>query len=53
MGRPSAFAEVGAQLAASGDLLTQARWRGVRARVLARRHDVQATKPLSLVRPSR
>ena len=41
------FAELSAQLAASGDLLTQIRWRRVRARVLARRAEIQAAEALA------
>ena len=42
-----ALAEVSARLAASGDLLTQIRWRRVRARVLARRAEIQAAEALA------
>jgi predicted ATPase/class 3 adenylate cyclase len=38
------FAKLSAQLAASGDLLTQIRWRRVRARVLARRAEIPAAE---------
>ena len=38
------FAKLSAQLAASGDLLTQIRWRRVRARVLARRAEIRAAE---------
>ena len=41
------FAELSAQLAASGDLLTQVRWRRVRARVLARRAEIRAAEALA------
>jgi predicted ATPase/class 3 adenylate cyclase len=41
------FAKLSAQLAASGDLLTQIRWRRVRARVLARRAEVRAAEALA------
>ena len=41
------FAKLSAQLAASGDLLTQIRWRRVRARVLARRAEIQAAEALA------
>jgi predicted ATPase/class 3 adenylate cyclase len=41
------FAKLSAQLAASGDLLTQIRWRRVRARVLARRGEIQAAEALA------
>ncbi len=41
------LAEVSARLAASGDLLTQIRWRRVRARVLARRAEIQAAEALA------
>ena len=41
------FAELSAQLAASGDLLTQIRWRRVRARVLARRAEIRAAEALA------
>jgi predicted ATPase/class 3 adenylate cyclase len=42
-----AFAELSAQLAASGDLITQVRWRRVRARVLARRGEIPAAEALA------
>lgn len=42
-----AFAELSAQLAASGDLITQVRWRRVRARVLARRAEIPAAEALA------
>ncbi|MFK3967938.1 ATP-binding protein [Ensifer adhaerens] len=42
-----ALAEVSAQLGASGDLLTQIRWRRVRARVLARRAEFAAAEALA------
>jgi predicted ATPase/class 3 adenylate cyclase len=42
-----AFAELSAQLAASGDLITQVCWRRVRARVLARRGEIQAAEALA------
>jgi predicted ATPase len=42
-----AFAEISAQLAASGDLITQVRWRRVRARVLARRAEIPAAEALA------
>jgi predicted ATPase len=42
-----ALAEVSARLGASGDLLTQIRWRRVRARVLARRADIRAAEALA------
>jgi len=35
------FAKLSAELAASGDLVTQVRWRRVRARVLARRGEIR------------
>ena len=38
---------VSAQLAASGDLMTQVRWRRVRARVLARRAEIPAAEALA------
>ena len=41
------FAKLSAELAASGDLLTQIRWRRVRARVLARRAEIQAAEALA------
>jgi predicted ATPase/class 3 adenylate cyclase len=41
------FAKLSAQLAASGDLLTQIRWRRVRARVLARRAEIGAAEALA------
>ncbi len=41
------FALLSAQLASSGDLTTQVRWRRVRARVLARRADVRAAETLA------
>jgi predicted ATPase len=41
------FAGLSAQLAASGDLTTQVRWRCVRARVLARRKEVPAAEVLA------
>lgn len=42
-----ALAEVSARLGAAGDLLTQIRWRRVRARVLARRAENQAAEALA------
>jgi predicted ATPase/class 3 adenylate cyclase len=39
-----ALAEVSARLGAAGDLLTQIRWRRVRARVLARRAEIPAAE---------
>ncbi|WEX89665.1 AAA family ATPase [Sinorhizobium garamanticum] len=42
-----ALAEVSARLGASGDLLTQIRWRRVRARVLARRAEIRAAEALA------
>ncbi len=42
-----ALAELSARLAASGDLLTQIRWRRVRARVLARRAEIRAAEALA------
>ncbi|MCI0429261.1 MAG: AAA family ATPase [Rhodospirillales bacterium] len=42
-----ALAEVSARLGAAGDLLTQIRWRRVRARVLARRAEIQAAEALA------
>jgi predicted ATPase/class 3 adenylate cyclase len=39
-----ALAEVSASLGATGDLMTQIRWRRVRARVLARRGETQAAE---------
>jgi predicted ATPase/class 3 adenylate cyclase len=42
-----ALAEVSARLGATGDLLTQIRWRRVRARVLARRAEIQAAEALA------
>jgi predicted ATPase/class 3 adenylate cyclase len=42
-----ALAEVSARLGATGDLLTQIRWRRVRARVLARRVEIQAAEALA------
>jgi predicted ATPase len=42
-----ALAEVSARLGATGDLLTQIRWRRVRARVLARRAETQAAEALA------
>lgn len=41
------FAKLSAQLAASGDLVTQVRWRRVRARVLARRAEISAAEALA------
>jgi predicted ATPase/class 3 adenylate cyclase len=41
------FAKLSAQLGASGDLLTQVRWRRVRARVLARRAEIRAAEALA------
>jgi predicted ATPase/class 3 adenylate cyclase len=41
------FAKLSAELAASGDLLTQIRWRRVCARVLARRAEIQAADTLA------
>jgi predicted ATPase/class 3 adenylate cyclase len=41
------FAKLSAQLAASGDLTTQVRWRRVRARVLARRAEIRAAEALA------
>jgi predicted ATPase/class 3 adenylate cyclase len=41
------LAELSARLAASGDLLTQVLWRRVRARVLARRAEVQEAEALA------
>ena len=41
------FAKLSAQLAASGDLMTQVRWRRVRARVLARRAEIRAAETLA------
>jgi predicted ATPase len=41
------FAKLSAQLAASGDLVTQVRWRRVRARVLARRGEIRAAEELA------
>jgi predicted ATPase len=41
------FAKLSAELAASGDLLTQIRWRRVRARVLARRAEIQSAEALA------
>ncbi|TGQ37225.1 AAA family ATPase [Mesorhizobium sp. M00.F.Ca.ET.216.01.1.1] len=41
-----ALAEVSARLGASGDLVTQIRWRRVRARVLARRAEIPAAEAL-------
>jgi predicted ATPase/class 3 adenylate cyclase len=42
-----ALAELSARLGAPGDLLTQIRWRRVRARVLARRAEIQAAEALA------
>ena len=42
-----ALAEVSARLGARGDLLTQIRWRRVRARVLARRNEIKAAETLA------
>jgi len=42
-----ALAEVSARLGAAGDLLTQIRWRRVRARVLARRAEIQGAEALA------
>lgn len=42
-----ALAEVSARLGAAGDLLTQIRWRRVRARVLARRAEIQTAEALA------
>ncbi|OWV98654.1 guanylate cyclase [Rhizobium sp. R72] len=41
------FAKLSSQLAASGDLVTQVRWRRVRARVLARQAEIQAAEALA------
>ncbi|PZV39006.1 ATP-binding protein [Mesorhizobium kowhaii] len=41
------FAKLSAQLAASGDLVTQILWRRVRARVLARRAEIEAAEALA------
>jgi predicted ATPase/class 3 adenylate cyclase len=41
------FAKLSAELSASGDLLTQIRWRRVRARVLARRAEIPAAEALA------
>jgi predicted ATPase/class 3 adenylate cyclase len=41
-----ALAEVSARMGAAGDLLTQIRWRRARARVLARRADIQSAEVL-------
>ena len=41
------FAKLSAQLAASGDLVTQVRWRRVRARVHARRAELRAAEALA------
>ncbi|PDT81747.1 AAA family ATPase [Sinorhizobium sp. BJ1] len=41
------FARLSAELAASGDLVTQVRWRRVRARVLARRSEIRAAEALA------
>jgi predicted ATPase len=42
-----ALVEVSARLAATGDLLTQIRWRRVRARALASRADIQGAEALA------
>jgi predicted ATPase len=42
-----ALAKVSVRLGAAGDLLTQIRWRRVRARVLARRAEIQAAEALA------
>ena len=42
-----ALAEISARLGASGDLMTQTRWRRVRARVLARRAEIRAAEALA------
>src|SRR4029079_21587 len=42
-----ALAELSAQLAASGDLTTQVRWRRVRARVLANRAEIKEAEALA------
>jgi predicted ATPase len=42
-----ALAEVSARLGATGDLMTQVRWRRVRARVLARRAESEAAEALA------
>ena len=42
-----ALAEVSVRLGAAGDLLTQIRWRRVRARVLARRAEIPAAEALA------
>jgi predicted ATPase/class 3 adenylate cyclase len=42
-----ALAEVSARLGATGDLMTQIRWRRVRARVLARRAESEAAEALA------
>ena len=42
-----ALAEVSARLGAAGDLMTQIRWRRVRARVLARRAEIHAAEVLA------
>jgi predicted ATPase/class 3 adenylate cyclase len=41
------FARLSAELAASGDLVTQVRWRRVRARVLARRGEIVSAEALA------
>lgn len=41
------LADLSARLAASGDLLTQVLWRGVRARVLARRAEVREAEAVA------
>ncbi|WFU06793.1 adenylate/guanylate cyclase domain-containing protein (plasmid) [Rhizobium sp. CB3171] len=41
------FARLSSQLASSGDLVTQVRWRRVSARVLARRADIHAAEALA------
>lgn len=46
-GEAEEFAEVSAQLAAKGDLLSQILWRGVRARVLARRAQYREAEVLA------
>jgi predicted ATPase len=46
-GEAEEFAELSAQLAAKGDLLSQILWRGVRARVLARRAQYREAEVLA------
>ena len=46
------FAELSAELAASGDLTTQILWRCVRARVLARRTEIQEAEALAREAPA-